>query len=331
MKKFVECESPMLWDHPIDGAIKESCIELIAEALKAGEYIFPRKARPENSVGRPRIVGFGDGAFPSFGGCVYLVWQYRCDDPDHCAVDSGSPDDGVLVHDDEVGSDVYPQAVHGGGDDLRGGHFSALLVLAKARVSPLNGYTIPRSELSAGMLTSRMLHRVVKSLQTSGSPPFSGIMLLDSECTISSLETSSSSLKPFFQNRRAEIIDNLEKANKMCPMEEVHWVSTDHNIADILTRGEARLEDIGPGSAWLHGPTFFLSRRRFWPVHRNFVRQSLPVDELKNLRSLLKQGGAQDLFHHPEHTGVQQLFRVEEKSSGDSCEWMEGWKEQEVC
>ena len=152
----------------------------------------------------------------------------------------------------------------------------------------MNGYTIPRSELSAGVLTSRLLHRVVKSLQTSGSPPFSGIMLLDSECTISSLETSSSSLKPFFQNRRAEIIDNLEKANKMCPMEEVHWVSTDHNIANILTRGEARLEDIGPGSAWLHGPTFFLSRRRLWPVHRNFVRQSLPVDELKNLRSLLR-------------------------------------------
>ena len=114
------------------------------------------------------------------------------------------------------------------------------MILAKARVTPLDGYTIPRSELSAGVLTSRMIYRVIKSLQTSGTPPFSGIMLLDSECTISSLETSSSSLKPFFQNGRAEIIDNLDRANKLCPMEEVHWVCSDFNVADILTRGQAK-------------------------------------------------------------------------------------------
>ena len=84
MKKFFECESPMMWDQPIDGPFKDSWIELIAEAVKTEMMIFPRKARPENSVGRPRVVGFGDGAFPSFGGCVYLVWAYICDTPGKC-------------------------------------------------------------------------------------------------------------------------------------------------------------------------------------------------------------------------------------------------------
>ena len=125
----------------------------------------------------------------------------------------------------------------------------------------MSGYTIARSELSSGVLTSRMILRVVRSLRTCGTPPSSGIMLLDSECTISSLETNSSMLKPFFQNRRAEIVDNLDCASKFCTMEEVHWVSSEHNVADILTRGVAKLEDLGPGSQWMHGPTFLSLQR----------------------------------------------------------------------
>ena len=34
MKKFFDCESPMMWDQPIDGPFKDSWIELIAEAVK---------------------------------------------------------------------------------------------------------------------------------------------------------------------------------------------------------------------------------------------------------------------------------------------------------
>ena len=189
------------------------------------------------------------------------------------------------------------------------GHYSAHLVLAKGRVTPLRGYTIPRSELSAGVVTSRMIYRVVKSLQTSGFPPFSGIMLLDSECTISSLELSSSSLKPFFKNRRAEIIDNLEMSSKLCPMEQVHWVSSENNVADLLTRGEAKLEDIGPDSIWMRGPTFLSSRRGLWPVHRDFVRQSLPDEEVKNLRSLLRIAAVQ-ISGGDENIDMPRVFSV---------------------
>ena len=304
MKKFFECESPMLWDQPIEGAFKEAWIDLIAEAVKADVVVFPRRARPENSIGRPRVVGFGDGAFPSFGGCVYLVWQLRSKPPysreqriqgqnDQGSIDGHVfPEEGELA--EHLGGESFALHGHGEGEQVAANaHYSAHLILAKSKVTPLSGYTIPRSELSAGVLTSRMIYRVIKSLQSSDAPPFSGIMLLDSECTISSLETSSSTLKPFFQNRRAEIIDNLERASKFCTMEEVHWVSTDNNIADILTRGEAKLEDIGPGSPWMQGPTFLSCRRELWPVHRDFVRPSLPDEELKNLKSLLRVAAVQ--------------------------------------
>ena len=130
MKKFFENEIPLMWDEPIDDNFKESWIELIAEAVKAEMIIFPRKARPEKSFGRPRVVGFEDGAFPSFGGCVYLVWKHACDNPEECCLEncklqsSGSMDQ----HEEQVE-----------------GHYSAHLVLAKDRVKPLRGYTIQRS------------------------------------------------------------------------------------------------------------------------------------------------------------------------------------------
>ena len=260
MKKLFDVEVPMLWDQPIEGKLKEEWIELIAEAVVGEMLVFPRRSRPDRAVGSPRCVGFGDGAFPAYGGCVYLVWETLSN---ACDV--------KVCNDDKCGE-----------------HFSAHLILGKSRVTPLRGYTVPRSEMSGAVLTSRMMVRVIKALQSTSTPPSSAIMLLDSECTISTLENSSSSLKPFFNNRRAEVIENLEKASKLCEVEEVHWVSSDNNAADILTRGTAKLSDIGPDSEWFGGPNFLSCRRESWPVHRDFVRQSPPEDEVKSWRSVLR-------------------------------------------
>ena len=260
MKNLFDVEEPLLWDQPISGELKDAWIELIAEAVKGEQLVFPRRSRPDQAVGSPRCVGFGDGAFPAYGGCVYLVWEKISDvcDAEHCT------------------------------DDKCEEHYSAHLVLGKSRVTPLRGYTVPRSEMSGAVVTSRMMLRVIRCLQSTTTPPTSAIMLLDSECTISTLENSSSSLKPFFNNRRAEVIENLENAAKLCEVEDVHWVSTDNNAADILTRGMARISDIGPTSQWFRGPIFLSWRREFWPAYRDFVRKSLPEDEVKTWRSALR-------------------------------------------
>ena len=42
--------------------------------------------------------------------------------------------------------------------------FKSYLVTAKARVTPLDGLTIPRSELSALQLLTRLLQKTVKTL-----------------------------------------------------------------------------------------------------------------------------------------------------------------------
>ena len=176
------------------------------------------------------IVGFDDGAFPAYGGCAYTVWEYECLDPDSC-------------------SSPYCRG-------CLGGHFLSSLALAKGRVTPLSGFTIPKSEMSGGVVVFRLILRLARALSVMDDKPKSAIILLDSECTISTLEAKASQLKPFFHNRRAEFLENMDAVSKFCFMEPVHLVSSTENPADLLTRGTAKLSDIGLESTWQCGPKF---------------------------------------------------------------------------
>ena len=123
-------------------------------------------------------------------------------------------------------------------------------------------------------MCSRMALTTVKALQTESSmSPKGVIMMTDSECTISALETTSRALKPFFHNRVGEFLENMEKMKKYCPVEDVHHVSGHLNPADVPTRGLAKVSDLGPGSFWQKGPAFLCSVRALWPVSRDFVRR----------------------------------------------------------
>ena len=270
MKNLFDQKSPLLWDDAIPEEEKRTWIQLIHEAVVTGEHVFPRRSRPENSIGGPRVVGFGDGAFPAFGGCVYLVWEFSCPWPNGCNVKSCMGD--------------------------AGGHFSAHLALAKGRITPLSGLTIPRSEISGGVVASRLVLRVLNALQSLDNKPYSCIILLDSECTLSTLEASSSQLKPYFHNRRAEIIENMESVSRLCFMEPLHWVSSANNPADLLTRGTTKLEDIGISSTWQLGPKFLTLPRNAWPVNRDCIlskAEKIPLDEMRTANSYLRVALAQ--------------------------------------
>ena len=221
----------------------------MTEALLEGSLEFPSFTRPSTAVGLgPLVVGFGDGGVPGFGGDVYLQWQVECS--------------------------------HGG--DCEGvGDYAASLCMSKARVCPLRGYTVPRSELCGALLVSRLMVSVVTALSKLGESPVGAIMLLDSRCIISSLELTSSKLLPFFQNRLAEIKENLDTVSKWCDVEPVHWVESDMNPADLLTRGSVSLRDIGPGSFHQTGPNFLSSPRDKWPITRSFVPVDIPEDEMR--------------------------------------------------
>ena len=269
MRNLFDREVPLQWDEEIDKELRQDWVDLLTEAVQGQMLVFPRRARPVGAVGCSRIVGFGDGANPAYGGAVYQVWQFECDIGGGC-------------------DNAYCLEQNG-----EGGHYAGYLVLGKARVTPLRGFTVPRSEMSGAVLASRMMFRVVKALQSTDDRPSSAILLLDSECTISALEVSSGKLKPFFGNRKSEILENLDKIAQFCDVEETHHVSTDQNPADMLTRGHARLSDLGPNSFWMSGPSFFSLPREHWPVTRDFVKKNLPEEEMKTPHGIVRLAAVQ--------------------------------------
>ena len=256
MKDIFQLDQPLGWDDEIPEDMKTGWVDLISETVRASGISFPRSTRPKNSIGGPVIAGFGDGSILAYSACVYLVWEYCCLDP-NCSLEFC------------LGPD-------------KGGHYNSSLACGKARLTPLQGYTVPRSELSGGTLLSRLLMKVVSSLQHLDVEPSNCIMMLDSKCTISLLEANSKVLKPFFQNRRAEILENIETIRKFCAIDDPYYIESSLNVADLCTRGEAKLTDVDFGGIWQTGPNFLVQGRKDWPITRDFVRTEMPIEEVKS-------------------------------------------------
>ena len=166
---------------------------------------------------------------------------------------------------------------------------------------------MPRSELCGALLVSRLMVSVVIALSKLDESPTGAIMILDSRCTISSLELTSSKMLPFFQNRLAEIKENLDTVAKWCEVEPVHWVESDLNPADLLTRGTVSLKDIGPGSFHQTGPNFLSSSRDKWPITRDFVPVEIPEEEMrkKNFFAALRTEGLSPVLMLPDDMARQ--------------------------
>ena len=217
--------------------------------METSSLCFPRSVRPDGAVGLPTVIGFGDGAFPAFSACIYIRWETAC---------------------------KHSGGVHCDGD------FVSNLLLAKARVTPLSGYTIPRSELASTVLMSRSALTVVKALNTDSSmQPSCVTMFSDSRFTISIAAKSTSALKPFFHNRVSELTENIALMRKVCEVDDIHYVASADNPADLATRGGVKLKDIGPDSFWQKGPTFLCSRRDLLPVSRDFLPEDVPEEEIR--------------------------------------------------
>ena len=260
MRQLFEHQCKLLdWNDKVPEDCAEQMKLLIAEAVQSDSVFFPRSVRPIGAVGQPLIVEFSDGAFPAFSANIYLQWQVLC------------------CHDLQQCPEC-PEA------------FQASLLWAKARVTPVTGFTVPRSELSGVVLGSRMALTTVKALQSESSMlPKGVIMLADSMCSISAVDTTARVLKPFFNNRVSEILENISEMRKFCEVEDIFHVPGDLNPADLSTRGTAKVSDLGPDSFWYRGPTFLCSRRDggSWPVTRDFVRSEVPDDEVRGKQVFL--------------------------------------------
>ena len=136
--------------------------------------------------------------------------------------------------------------------------FYVRLVCGKARVTPVKGITVPRSELSGFLILTRLLKVVVNSMD---EKPYQITTALDSQCTISAFERSGGSLAPYFASRVSEAASNLADLGEHSVVQPIMHVTGDLNPADLPTRANTRKEEVLPGLI------ICLIRERIGPFH----------------------------------------------------------------
>ena len=92
--------------------------------------------------------------------------------------------------------------------------FATCILLSKARVAPLTGMTVPRTEMNGLVLGTKLGDLALSSMREVSSCV---TFCLDSECTIAAVDSENGLLKPYLTNRRAVIKGKLQEWRKKFP------------------------------------------------------------------------------------------------------------------
>ncbi|XP_028168577.1 uncharacterized protein LOC114358739 isoform X3 [Ostrinia furnacalis] len=145
------------------------------------------------------------------------------------------------------------------------GSITVRLLLSRNRVAPIKSVTIPRLELCAALLGSRLCTTVLESLTM---PIQQCFFWCDSMIVLGWLNTPSNQLKPFVRNRVNEIVES--SAGHMW-----RYVPSKDNPADLLSRG-AKADTIGDNTLWWSSPSYLQNDEQDWPtMPTNSVKQDL--------------------------------------------------------
>ena len=146
------------------------------------------------------------------------------------------------------------------------GQYHSNLLCSKSRTSPINKKTLPRLELCAALLLTKLLEMVQKALNFSFNDYF---CWSDSTITLHWINTPANTLKTFVGNRVSEI------QTKTDPKKWGH-VKSSENPADALSRGQLP-SDFLKNQLWLKGPSWLLKDKSEWPVSK--FKASIKVSE----------------------------------------------------
>ncbi|XP_062703670.1 uncharacterized protein LOC115259000 [Aedes albopictus] len=137
---------------------------------------------------------------------------------------------------------------------IRHGIIECRVVAAKTRVAPLKFVSIPRLELQAAVVGSRLAYTVEDSLSLTISRKY---YWTDSRDVLCWLNSDHRRYTQFVAFRVSEILETTE-AN------EWRWVPSKMNVADDGTKWSSR-PDLTPDSRWFVGPDFLRRSEKDWP------------------------------------------------------------------
>ena len=206
---------------------------LVKEGITQFFLTFNRTVRPVSAVKAPSLIGFFDGSSVAMAGVVYIRWM--------CFKNKDRIIEGPLNKGCSLDTDYNPE-IH---------IFKSALITSKAKVAPMDGLTIPRSELISLQLLTRLLAKTIKALP---KVPSDVHILGDSTCVISAMDKVATSFNPFMHSRLADIHHTLDSIRKQAEVMPIQYIPSKKNIADIATWSETSLSMLGPDSLWHTSP-----------------------------------------------------------------------------
>ena len=170
------------------------------------------------------------------------------------------------------------------------------LFCSKSRVAPLHKITLPRLELCAAVLLSRLMAKVKES---SGINFNSYFFWSDSTITLNWIKSHPSKWHTFVANRVSDIQTHSD-------LNEWFHVRSHDNPADLLSRGMTS-STLAESYLWWHGPSWLSQDNSKWP------RQSYQIAQIKLLE--MKQGvtiitKTQNVFLFERFSTLTKLQRV---------------------
>ena len=128
------------------------------------------------------------------------------------------------------------------------------LIMAKSRLAPLKAMTIPRMELSAAVLATRLDQMIRRELDL---PVDSSTFWTDSTCVLRYIENKDKRFQIFVANRVSAILDQSTAT-------QWRYAETSLNPADEASRGMT-VDALLRSDRWSQGPPFLKQPKKTWP------------------------------------------------------------------
>ena len=134
------------------------------------------------------------------------------------------------------------------------GHVNVSFIISKTRLAPIKTLTIPRLELQAAVVATRLKSKILEEIDYEVDETH---FWSDSKRVLHYLSNTQRRFSTFVSHIVAEIVSNSD-------VREWHHISGAMNVADDCTRGK-EIHELTPQCRWISGPEFLMVPEAEWP------------------------------------------------------------------